>query len=162
MKIIITFITLTLLLTSLTFGESSSGTSARSKVKVVGVQKMEASKIVAAKKSVRKVAVSKMFNSINRKVKFAKIPIRCKRTYDTDVRGAKAQLKKCLDGISAKWDTLSNSQLMQICGNKTMQQCYDDFVNAEKVKCSVPFLKKISELTIRYIQCVEKGIHKKN
>lgn len=159
MKNIFTFITLTLLLTSLTFGESNSRASDRSKLKFIVVKNMEVSKIVAAKKAVKKVAISKMFSSIFSKAKLARIPVGCKHAYEIAVKFERDKLNKCLQAISAKWDSLSNSQIVQICGDKTMQQCYNDFVNVEKNKCSVPFLNKTSKLTSIYIQCVKDGIH---
>lgn len=121
---------------------------------------MEARQLITAKKAVRKVSVSKMYNSIFGKAKLARIPVGCKAVYDIAVKAEKAQLNKCLQAIGAKWDGLTNSQLVQVCGNKTMQQCYDDFVNTEKNKCSASFLNKIAELTAKYIKCVNNGMRK--
>ncbi len=153
MKNIFTFITLTLLLTFLTFGETK-----KYKVKFDGVKKMQASKILKTKKEVNKLTVSKMYNSIIRKANLAKIPVGCKAAYDRAVKAEFTQLYKCLEVIDAKWERFNNAQLVQLCKNKTMQQCYIEFAIAEKNKCSATIQNKIAELKTKYIQCLQNSI----
>ena len=153
MKKIIILFSLILLLSFFTMGESK-----KKVIKNAGVNKMGVSEISSAKRSIKKISLSKMFNSIVNKEKFPKMTMNCKLAYDIAMKIERNKLNQCVKAINAKWDSLSNSQLVQMCGNKPLQECYDDFVRAEKWECFKVIRAKMEELMKKYKDCIKDSV----
>ena len=149
MKNFIRILIFAFLLNSIAFGVPAKKT----KIKIVPVNKLTVNEIKTQKKAVRVIPPASMFNRTISKKKLPLIPSNCKELFKADYRRAKAKFNQCLAAINQKWDSLSNTQMVQLCGNNGMQECYVNFVDEEKKKCMNQFNGALAKLARKYKNC---------
>jgi len=83
----------------------------------------------------------------------------CAQTYNAEMNAANGALESCYAQAESDFNALSNSQLVQICGNKTMLQCYNDFINPKRRACANTYKLAKDAAIKKGFECVATVIH---
>jgi len=85
----------------------------------------------------------------------------CASTFTTGINAAKQELNQCVSKIDGDFDAMSTSQLINFCGSKTIQACYNDFVSSHTTSCQAAYHQKWATLVKDGFACAATEAHNK-